>query len=73
MSKNNRKSKSVSIDNINYHSMTDAERQLGISRKVIAKRIKDERYPNYKEINNEGLSDNKIVVNSRKSACDIKN
>ena len=67
MSKNNGKSKSVNIDNINYHSMSDAERQLGINRKVIAKRIKDERYPNYKEINIQALSGKNIVVNSRKS------
>lgn len=67
MSRNSGKSKGLSIDNVHYHSMMEAERQLGINRKVIAKRLEDELYPNYKKMDNEVLEDKKVIVNSRKS------
>ena len=67
LSKNNGNSKGVSIDGVFYHSIMEAERQLGINRKVIAKRVKDKEYPNYIEVNIKKIPKEKDSHNSRKS------
>ena len=67
LSKNNGNSKGVSIDDVFYHSIMEAERQLGINRKVIAKRVKDKEYPNYIEANIKKITKEKDLHNSRKS------
>lgn len=67
MKRNNSRNKMVSIDNIRYSSLTEAERKTGINRKIIAKRVKDSLYPNYIELDKNVFNENKLTINSRKS------
>lgn len=45
---NNEKAKPIEIDGKSYNSIKDAERQIKISRRTILRRLKDNRYTNYK-------------------------
>ncbi|MEK4079867.1 hypothetical protein [Solibacillus sp. FSL K6-1126] len=67
MRKNNGKRKGIIIDDVFYHSMMEAERQLRINRKVIAKRLKDKAYPNYTEVQIKKTPKGEFSHNSRKS------
>ena len=51
MSKNNHRRKEIMIDNVKYHSLTFAEKELNINRKKLSRQAKDESITNIYFIN----------------------
>lgn len=68
MRKSNGKSKAVMIDGKEYSSMMHAEEETGINRKVIAKRILSDEFPNYTRVKKEPkIATKPLQPNDRKS------
>ncbi|MGA4515769.1 hypothetical protein ACPA0F_00695 [Solibacillus silvestris] len=66
-SHNSRKSKRICVDGIEYTSIMEASRQLGISNRTISERVKSESFSNYKFIE---VGENPLSKKARKVIID---